>query len=133
MRTLPASGAALIALALASCSSFSAAPPKADPNVFPANYKASVMTYVQVNPTELVGIVSAELAAPVLKPFGAESRYVACLRAAGSDWRKEKMVVFYGGEINQFVDAGEEACRGAAYVPFPELTAMITQLRSKQK
>ncbi len=131
---LPAASAVLIACALAGCSSFSSAPPKSvDPNIFPANYKASLMTYLQANPFGLVGATSAELSAPVLKPFGSESRYVACLRVAGPNLRREKMVVYYGGELNQFVDATEEGCRDAAYAPFPELPALLAQLRSKQK
>jgi len=133
-RRLPALGAVLVGLVLAQCSSFSTAPPPAvDPNIFPANYKASLMTFLQTNPYGMVGAISADLSPPVLKPFGSESRYVACMRAAGPNWRKEKMVVFYGGEINQFVDATEEACKDAAYAPFPELTAMLAQLRSKPK
>ena len=132
-RKLPALGAALLGLTLAHCSSFNAAPPPVNPNVFPANYKATVLTFLQTNPYGMVGAISAELSPPVLKPFGTDSRYVGCMRAAGPNWRKEKMVVFYGGEINQFVDATEDACKDAAYTPFPELTAMLAQLKSKPK
>jgi hypothetical protein len=130
-RKLSALGAALLGFALAHCSSFSTPPSRVDPNVFPANYKASVMTFVQANAYGMAGAISAELSPPVLKPFGTDSRYVACVRAAGPNWRKEKMVVFYGGEINQFVDATEEACKDAAYTPFPELPAMLAQLKKK--
>ena len=91
------------------------------------------MTFLQINAYGMVGATSAELAAPALKLFGTESRYVACLNAAGTDWRKQKMFVFYGGEINQYVDATEEGCKGAAYAPFPELPAMLAQIRSKTK
>jgi hypothetical protein len=130
-RKLPALGAALLGFALAHCSSFSTAPPRVDPNVFPPNYKASVMTFLRTSPYGLDGVISAELSPPVLKPFGTDSRYVGCMRAAGPSWRKEKMVVFYGGEINQFVDATEEACKDAAYTPFPELPAMLAQLKKR--
>ena len=130
---LAALGAALL-LALGGCSSFSTPPPTAaDPNVYPANYKAALMTMLQTNPFGMVGAVSAQLSAPALRPFGSDNRYVACLNAAGPDWHKEKMVVFFAGEINQFVDATEEACKGAALAPFPELPALLAQLRSKQK
>jgi hypothetical protein len=129
--------AALLATALAACSSFSPPPANAvDPNLYPANYKATVLTFLQTNPFGLTGALSAELSPPALKAFGAESRdsrYVACMRVAGPDWRKEKMAVFYGGEINQFVDASEAACQGAAYAPFPELAAMLAQLRGQKK
>src|SRR5262249_53905538 len=106
-------------------------PPPIDPNILPADYKSGVMTFLQSNPSELVGIREASLSAPELKPFGNESRYVVCLHAAGPDWRKEKMVVYYGGAINQFVDA-TDVCKSAAYQPFPELPAMLAQLRSKK-
>jgi hypothetical protein len=130
-RTPPALGVALLGLTLAHCSSFSTVPPRIDPNLFPTNYKASVLTSLQTNPYGMVGAVSADLSPPLLKPFGTDSRYVACMRAAGPNWRKEKMIVFFGGEINQFVDATEEGCKGAAYVPFPELPAMLAQLKKK--
>ncbi|HLH91854.1 MAG TPA: hypothetical protein VKX28_25780 [Xanthobacteraceae bacterium] len=130
---LRALGAALLGLALAHCSSFDAAPPPVNANLYPARYKATVLTFLQTNPYGMVGAISAELSPPVLKPFGTDSRYVACMHAAGPNWRKEKMVVFYGGEINQFVDATEEACKDAAYAPFPELIAMLAQLKAKPK
>ena len=124
----------LTALALAGCSSFGfghSDEKPVDPNTFPADYKAGLMTFLQVNPYGLVGAREAALSAPELKAFGLENRYVVCLRAAGPDWQKEKMVVYFGGAINQFVDAGEQ-CKGAAYQPFPELPTMFAQLRSKK-
>jgi hypothetical protein len=126
--------AAALLVALGGCSSFS--PPPAttvDPNIYPANYKAALMTMLQNNPFGMVGVVSAQLSAPALRPFGPDTRYVACLTATGPDWHKEKMVVFFAGAINQFVDANDEACKGAALAPFPELPGMLAQIRSKQK
>ena len=132
-RGLSALGAALL-LTLGGCSSFNPPPATAvDPNIYPANYKSALMTMLQTNPFGMVGAVSAQLSAPALRPFGSDNRYVACLNATGPDWHKEKMVVFFAGEINQFVDATDEACKGAALAPFPELPAMLAQLRSKQK
>ncbi len=132
-------GGVAIALAavLAGCSSFSPPPANSvDPNLYPANYRAGLLTFLQQNPYGLTGALSAELSPPVLKAFSSESRdsrYVACLRAAGPNWRKEKMVVFYGGDINQFIDASEAACQGAAYAPFPELTTLLAQLSGQKK
>jgi hypothetical protein len=125
---------AVLALALGGCSSFSAPPAGGpDPNINPVNYKGLVMTFLQLNAYGMVGAVSAELSPPTLRSFGTASRYVACLNVAGADWRKQKMIVFYSGEINQLVDATDEGCKGAAFAPFPELPAMLAQLRSKQK
>jgi hypothetical protein len=136
----PLSGlSAALVLALGGCSSFNPPPANAvDPNVYPANYKGMVMTFLQTNAADIAGAVSAQLSPPALRSFGTESRYVACLNADGTDyrkqnWHKEKMFVFFGGEINQFVDATEEGCKGAAFAPFPELLTMLAQIRSKQK
>jgi hypothetical protein len=131
---------AAVTLALGGCSSFNSPPVNGpDPNIYPANYKATMLTFLQTNAAGIVGTASAQLAPPTLRQFGSETRYVACLNASGTDdirresWHKEKMFVFYGGEINQFIDATEEGCKGAAYAPFPELPAMLAQLRSKTK
>jgi hypothetical protein len=123
---------ALAALALAGCSSFGIGhsdPPPVEANILPTDYKSGLMAFLRINPFNLVGAREAAVSPPELKPFGNESRYVACLRVAAPDWRKEKMIVYYGGAINQFVDA-TELCNSAAYQPFPELPAMFAQLRS---
>jgi hypothetical protein len=133
-RSWPTAMAALTALALAGCGSFGFGgkdQPEVNPNLFPADYKSGLMAFLQNNPFGLVGTREASLSPPELKPFGNESRYVACLRITAPDWRKDKMVVYYGGAINQFVDA-TELCNGAAYQPFPELPAMFAQLRSRK-
>jgi hypothetical protein len=132
-RSWRSAAAGLVALGLAGCSSFSfgQAEKPVEPNVFPADYKSGLMAFLQNNPFGLVGAREATLSAPEIKAFGTENRYVACLRVAGTDWRKEKMIVYFGGAINQFVDAGEQ-CAGAAYQPFPELPALFAQLRSKK-
>jgi hypothetical protein len=133
-RSLPLAAVWLTALALAGCSSFGfgqSDPKPVDPNVFPADYKPGLIAFLQNNPFGLVGTREASLSAPELKPFGQENRYVACLRVAGPDWRKDKMVVYFGGAINQFVDAGDQ-CNSAAFQPFPELPALFATLRSKK-
>ena len=53
------------------------------------------------------------------------------MRVNGPDWRKEKMLVFYSGGINQFIDAGDQ-CGAAAYQPFPELVTEISELKGKK-
>jgi hypothetical protein len=127
----PAWGAAL--LALAGCSSFRSDPPPVDPNLVPTDYKARVMTFTQLNPYPLIGTREAALAPPTLQPFGNESRYVACLRMAGADFRKEKVFIFFAGEINQFVDATPPQCDKAAYQPFPELPSLLNTLSGQRK
>jgi hypothetical protein len=134
-RARPAAvGAAFLVTALAGCTSFGIGgdTKPVDPNLFPASFKTDLLTYLQTNPYSLVGTRDASLAAPALRPFGNESRYVACLRVVGPDWRKEKMVVYYAGEINQYVDATSEQCGGADYQPFPELIAMLNRFGGKK-
>jgi len=128
-------GAILLAAVLAGCSSFGFGQneqPVVDPNLMPSNPKATVMSFLQTNPYGLVGAREASLSEPELRPFGTDNRYVACLRAVGPDWRKEKAIIFYGGAINQFVDATPEQCGKAAYQPFPELPALLKTLSSKK-
>ncbi len=131
--TLRMAAIAVAAVALAGCSSFGygEAEKPVEPNVFPADYRTGLMTFLQTNPFGLVGAREASLSQPELKAFGNDNRYVACLQVAGPDWRKNKMIVYFGGTINQFIDAGDQ-CSGAAYQPYPELPAMFAQLRSKK-
>lgn len=103
-----------------------------DPNTFPENYKKDVLTYLQTHPADMLNARDASISTPALKQFGPESRYVACLRASGPDWRKDKMVIFFSGRINQFVDAEGDPCGAAQYQPFPELVAQISQLKGKK-
>lgn len=128
--------AAFAALAVAGCTSFGggqADQAKIDPNIAPANYKATIMSFLQTDPTALIGVREAALSAPELRPFGTESRYVSCLRAHGPDWSKEKMIIFFAGAINQYVDATSDACAKAAYQPFPEIVTLLNQLGGKKK
>ena len=76
-----------------------------DPNAYPENYKKDVLTYVKTHPGELLNAREASISTPALKQFGTQNRYFACLRVNGPDWRKEKMLVFYSGGINQLIDA----------------------------
>jgi hypothetical protein len=126
--------ACALALALAGCSGIGGPKeePRVDPNLFPSNYKTELLAHLRANPGSYENTRETYLSAPVLKPFGAESRYVACLRVVGADWRREKMLIYFGGELNQLVDATPEMCAGAAYQPYPELTATLSQFGMKR-
>jgi hypothetical protein len=124
-----------LAAAVAGCSElgFGTQPDKrVDPNKFPESYKKDLLTYAQAHPTELRDAREASITAPALTQFGTESRYFVCLRATAPDWRKEKMVIFFGGRMNQFVDADSEHCGAAQYQPFPELVAELSHLKDKK-
>jgi hypothetical protein len=131
-------GALLVAIsgALAGCSALGlgqqAESTRVDPNVFPDNYKALLLTRLQTNPYGLAGAREAFVSTPALKPFGAESRYFVCLRVVAPDTRKDKLVVFYAAEINQFIDAAGDDCAAAAFQPFPEMTAALGRFGGKK-
>jgi hypothetical protein len=131
-RTLSICLVLTLAGALANCSEFGfgTQPDKrVDPNKFPENYKKDILTYVQAHPADLVNAREASASAPALAQFGTESRYFMCLRATAPDWRKEKMVIFFSGRMNQFVDADSEHCGAAQYQPFPELVTELSNLK----
>jgi hypothetical protein len=75
---------------------------------------------LQTSLTDRSSFFGAAISPPALKPFGTENRYVVCVRLAGVK-PGEKMAIFFGGQLNQFVDAAPDVCKGAAYEPFPEL------------
>jgi hypothetical protein len=127
-----AAGLGLLAGALAGCAGFGQGPPRPDPNLFPDDYKALLLTRLQTNPYGLVGAREAFVTTPALKPFGTESRYFVCLRVVAPDTRTDKLVVFYAGEINQFIDAPAGDCAAAAYQPFPEMTAALGRFGGKK-
>jgi hypothetical protein len=125
-------GLGVLAGALAGCAGLGQAPPRPNPNLFPDDYKALLLTRLQTNPYGLVGAREAFVSTPALKPFGAESRYFVCLRVVAPDMRTDKLVVFYAGEINQFIEAPAADCAAAAYQPFPEMTAALGRFGGKK-
>jgi hypothetical protein len=126
--------ALLTAVALSACSGagFNKPPndPKADPNIFPANYKTDVLSYLQTYLIDPTNVRDAALAPPVLKPFDTQFRYVVCVRYNARDGDHkymggtEKVVIYFGGKFNQFVDATPALCGDAPYQAFPELQAL---------
>jgi len=104
-----------------------------DPNLYPASYKADLLAYLQKQPPEIEGITEASISAPALAQLsGNESRYFMCFRAAGANFRREKLITFFAGQINQYVNAAGPPCATAAYEPFPELIAVVANLKGKK-
>jgi hypothetical protein len=128
-RIVRISGAVVAAaLALCACSSF--IPDKEKPveeNLYPKNFKATILDRLRVQLPDPKGIHGAFLADPVLKPRDAITRYIACVRFDAKDDRgkyqgnKEYAAFFFGGELTQIVEATRDVCDKAAYQPFPEL------------
>jgi hypothetical protein len=116
----------VFAAAVAGCSS-SGKPPAEDPNVFPSAYKDEILntlTNLLDDPTNIRG---AYISDPVLRTVGKDQRYTVCVRFDSRDANKQylgskdRIAFFYGGQLNQLVDASKEQCGNAAYKPFPEL------------
>lgn len=114
------------ALALAACTSDSKKA-EVDPNIFPTNYKQEIldtMTTLLVDPTN---VRDAFIAEPVLRPAGKEERYTVCVRSNSRNVSRQytgsvdRIAFFYGGHLNQLIDATKEQCGNAPYKPFPEL------------
>jgi ABC-type Fe3+-hydroxamate transport system substrate-binding protein len=117
---------ALVAGALAGC----AGDKKADdvnPNIFPADYKQEIidtLTRTLIDPTN---IREAYVTEPSLVPLGKDTRYIVCVRSNSRDFNrnysgsKDRIGYFFGGHLNQLVDATPEQCGKAVYKPFPEL------------
>jgi hypothetical protein len=120
--------AAVLTLALCACSSFmSNKEKKVEENVFPQDYKNRILSQLRLQLPDPKGITGAYVAEPALKPRGAITRYIACLRFNAKDGRgqyqgnKDYAAFFYAGELTQVIEASREMCEGALYQPFPEL------------
>jgi hypothetical protein len=68
---------------------------------------------------------SSLIGAPVLEQVGAGQHYIVCVMLNGHNQHKEKVVIYLGPNINQFVDATPGQCANAAYQPFKELAALL--------
>ncbi len=117
---------AIVAGALAGCAGDKKAD-EVDPNIFPAQYKQEIidsLMHVLIDPTN---VRDAYITEPALVPVGKDSRYAVCIRSNSRDYHrnypgsKDRIAYFYGGHLNQLVDATKEQCGNAAYKPYPEL------------
>jgi hypothetical protein len=115
----------LAAGALAGCSGFSKPQQAAstDPNVFPANYRSSLLAFLRQSLTNRSDFRGVMLSEPAIKPVGQSQHYVVCVQFNPQSKIKTKAAVYLSGQITQFVDAGPEQCADAAYQPFNELEA----------
>jgi hypothetical protein len=117
--------AALLAAAvIAGCSTAKKQQPipaAADPNAFPANYRAQVARYLAQNLKDPADFHGALIAQPALKKVGDTQHYVVCIQLNGRNRRKDKVAIYLSAEINQYVDSTPEQCGDAAYQPLKEL------------
>jgi hypothetical protein len=114
-------------LALAACSSDSKKDAEPEPNIVPTNYKQEIIDTLSRTLDDPTNVREAFISEPVLRPAGKDERYTVCVRANARNLSrqytgaKDRIGYFYGGHLNQLVDATKEQCGNAAYRPFPEL------------
>ena len=115
-----------LALALAACSSDKKAT-EDNPNVVPADYKNEILTTMTTMLDDPTNVRNAYISDPILRAAGKDERYIVCVRSDSRDatkqyaGSKDRIAIFYGGHLNQLIDATKEQCGNAAYKPFPEL------------
>ena len=113
----------LAPLAIAGCSN--TPKPAVEANVLPTDYRNQIATYLGQVVTDRADFRNSMIGAPVLKPVGAGEHYIVCVMLNGHNQHKEKIVIYLGTNINQFVDATPGQCADAAYQPFKELAALL--------
>jgi hypothetical protein len=122
----------LAAIALAGCSSglnFGSKKKQpdvvVDSNIYPTNYRFQIVTMMQATLTNRADFIGTLIAPPALKPVPNSSfpHYVVCMQFNRPDGPLTKVVIYLGGEPQQYVDATPEECDGAPYQPFTELQA----------
>ena len=114
-----------IALVLAGCAITQ--PPEIDPLLFPADYKKQILDMMPQLFEDPSGMRETSVTELTLMPVGAASLYGACVRfrprksRTEYDSLQERVAIFHGGSLTQFVTASSGQCANAAYRPFPEL------------
>ena len=114
--------------ALAACSSSKEV--LVDPNVFPAQYKQEIADTLSRTLSDPTNIRDAYVSEPALTPVGKDQRYTACVRYSARNASRQytgstdRIAYFYGGHLNQLVEATKEQCGNAAYKPYPELQTL---------
>ena len=114
----------IAAVALAGCGGFgrnqqTTAP---DPNVFPANYRSTLVAFLRQSLTDRSDFRGVSIAEPALKPVGPSQLYVVCIQFnPRSQIKTTKAAVYLSGQMTQFIDATSEQCTDAVYQPFKEL------------
>jgi len=120
-----------LALALAACSSSGGDAVTANPNVFPAQYKAEIIATLRplFAKNDTSSVTGAEISPPVLTPVDKDQRYSLCIHytahgGGGYTGASTRRAYFYAGHLNQLVPVSDDTCAGVAYQPFNELNRL---------
>jgi len=117
---------------MVACSTFGPHGSREGPNanVYPDNYRAELLAFLQTYLNDPTNVREPEVAEPVMRQVNSIDRYVVCLKynAKNNEGRymgvKETIAIYVRGRFNQLVDASGDICKGATYQPFPELAAL---------
>jgi hypothetical protein len=116
---------AVVAGMLAACASSTDKP--VEPNLLPTNYKQEILDTLSRTLGYPTNVHEAYISDPALGPVGKDQRYTVCVRYNARDASNhyagstDRIAYFYGGHLNQLIQASKEQCGNAAYKPFPEL------------
>ena len=119
-----------VGIGFAGCSLFDKTPDKTPPvevNLPPTNTRAGLLTFLQSQLADPVGVRDAYITEPTLQPLGTEPRYFICVRYNAKDiygqytGNRDFIAIYFAGKLTQYVPAPAEQCRNAAYQRFPEL------------
>ena len=126
-----------LALIMGACSSsssvsslWSATPPPEEPNKFPASYTQEIVATMPNLLANPANVRDGGITDPVLRPAGQEERYAACVRTNSRDsdgkykGPEYRLAWFYGGHLNQLIEAKPGECDKAPFKPFPEVEKM---------
>lgn len=114
--------------ALAACTS--AGKNDVEPNIFPTNYKQEILDTMMRSLADPTNVRDAFITEPVLRGAAKDQRYTVCVRSNSRNANRQylgsvdRIGYFYGGHLNQLVEATREQCGNAPYKPFPELEAL---------
>jgi len=115
----------LAAALLAACSSDK--PKELDPNIVPTDYKQEIIDTLLKTLDDPTNVKDAYISAPVLTDVASGKRYTSCVRYNARNGARhylgstDQIAYFYGGHLNQLIDATPAQCGKAAYQPFPDL------------
>jgi hypothetical protein len=115
----------LTSLAIAGCSKTPTPETATVPSVLPTDYRNQIATYLSQLLPDRSDFRTSLIGTPVLKQVGAGEHYIVCVMLNGHNQHKEKVVIYLGNNINQFVDAAPGQCADAAYQQFKELAAWL--------
>jgi phytoene/squalene synthetase len=98
-----------------------------DPNIFPSGFRQEILSTLSSTLDDPTNVRGAFISDPALIQAGKDQRYAVCMRFNARNLNrqytgsKDRIAYFYGGHLNQLIDATQEQCGKAAYKPWPEL------------